>query len=242
MRTEPGKEIEEKATLRCLAIETSTEICSVALSVDSEIIVMENRGEETHSECILPMIDRLMRKTTVSLDEIDVIGFGAGPGSFTGVRLGCSVAQGIAFAKSIPVVPVSSLEALAQATKFDKVVICQDARMKQVYSAAYINSGGVWLPQAEPCVCDPEDVHTPEGDDWVVCGSGVLAYLEVLEPYFSSSKMKINTEFSIPSAREIVTICVREFESGNAVIADDAEPIYVRNKVALTLDEQASSR
>ena len=74
MRTEPGKEIEEKATLRCLAIETSTEICSVALSVDSEIIVMESRGEETHSECILPMIDRLMRKTTVSLDEIDVIG------------------------------------------------------------------------------------------------------------------------------------------------------------------------
>ena len=75
-----------------------------------------------------------------------------------------------------------------------------------------------------------------------MCGSGVLTYLEVLEPYFSASKMKINTECSIPSAREIDTICVREFESGNAVIADDAEPIYVRNKVALTLDEQASNR
>ncbi len=242
MRAETDKEIEQKSTLRCLAIETSTEICSVALSVDSEILVMENRGEETHSECILPMIDRLMREATVSLDEIDVIGFGAGPGSFTGVRLGCSVAQGIAFAKSIPVVPVSSLEALAQATKLDKVVICQDARMKQVYSAAYVRRGGVWLPQAEPCVCDPEDVRKPEGAGWVVCGSGVLAYLEVLEPYFSASKMRINTELSIPSAREIATICLREFESGNAVVADDAEPIYVRNKVALTLDEQASNR
>ncbi|MDA0237664.1 MAG: tRNA (adenosine(37)-N6)-threonylcarbamoyltransferase complex dimerization subunit type 1 TsaB [Proteobacteria bacterium] len=223
-----------------LAIETSTDLCSVALSVSGELLILEKRVGQRHSEEILPMIDQLILKSGISLNQIDVIAFGAGPGSFTGVRLACGVAQGLAFGVDVPVVPVSSLEALAQATNYDKVLICQDARMSQVYSASYKRKDKSWIQFTEPCVCDPQEVNVPLGDGWIACGSGFTSYAQEFKPYFGLSGLVVDVDYASPSAKEVLLIAEREFKNGQCVAAENAAPIYVRNKVALTLDEQVS--
>ena len=226
--------------LNVLAIETSTEVCSVAVSVSGELLLLEKHVGQRHSEVILPMIDQLILDSGISLQQMDVIGFGAGPGSFTGVRLACSVAQGLAFGVSVPVVPVSSLEALAQATNFEKVLICQDARMNQVYFASYERKDSSWVPLTEPCVCDPQEVTVPMGGGWIACGSGFISYEEEFKSYFGLSGLTVNVDHINPPAREVLLIAEREFSNDRYVAAENAAPTYVRNKVALTLDEQAS--
>ena len=225
-----------------LAIETSTEVCSIGLSVCGNITVAEKTGNQSHSEHVLPMIDKLLVSKNIGIGEIDVIGFGAGPGSFTGVRLACGVAQGLAFGVNIPVVPVSSLEAMAQHTKMDKVVVCQDARMNQVYAAAFERKGGAWRATIDPYVCDPQDVIIPAGDGWVACGSGFVSYQEIFATSTNFSIPILDHAYIRPRAREIMHITCREFADGNAVCAEDAIPVYVRDKVALTLNEQLSNR
>ncbi|HBZ17994.1 MAG TPA: tRNA (adenosine(37)-N6)-threonylcarbamoyltransferase complex dimerization subunit type 1 TsaB [Betaproteobacteria bacterium] len=240
MNSESVKMNHKNLMLNILAIETSTEMCSVALLVGGKLTLSEKHVGQKHSEEILPMIDQLILKSDIVLNQIDVIGFGAGPGSFTGVRLACGVAQGLAFGLSVPVVPVSSLEALAQATNFDRVLICQDARMNQVYAAAYERKGDIWSPLTDPYVCDPQDVTVPLGGGWVVCGSGLSSYAEAFESYFGLSGPTVNVDYVNPSAKEVLLITEREFKNGQYVSAENAAPMYVRNKVALTLDEQAS--
>ena len=242
MASEIDRTVLNMSSLRVLAIETSTEVCSIGLSVDEQVMVAENKAEQSHSEHVLPMIDELLRASDLSLCDIDVIGFGAGPGSFTGVRLACSVAQGLAFGVSVPVVPVSSLEALAQKTKKDKVLVCQDARMNQVYAAAFEKNNHAWIPTIDPYVCDPQDVIIPAGDGWVACGSGFQSYQQIFEDSVWFSLPILDEEYVRPTAKEIIQITCREFGDGNSVCAEDAVPTYVRNKVALTLDEQASNQ
>ena len=217
MTSDAAKNILDTSTLRILAIETSTEVCSIGLSVCGKATVVENRAKQNHSEHVLPMIDNLLGTNELSVGDIDLIGFGAGPGSFTGVRLACSVAQGLAFGIDIPVVPVPSLEALAHRTKREKVLVCQDARMNQVYATAFERRG-------------------------VACGSGFVSYKEVFETSTKFSIPILNDEYTRPTAREVIHIAAREFANGNAVAAEDAMPTYIRNKVALTLDEQASNQ
>ena len=242
MTSDAAKNILDNSTLRILAIETSTEVCSIGLSVCGKATVVENRAKQNHSEHVLPMIDNLLGTNELSVGDIDLIGFGAGPGSFTGVRLACSVAQGLAFGIDIPVVPVPSLEALANRTNREKVLVCQDARMNQVYATAFERRGDRWMSLAEPYVCDPQDVVIPQGDGWVACGSGFVSYKEVFETSTNFSIPFLNDEYTRPTAREVIHIAAREFANGNAVAAEDAMPTYIRNKVALTLDEQASNQ
>ena len=233
MTSEAAKKDSITSSLRILAIETSAEICSIGLSLFGEVTIAENKANQNHSEHVLPMIDNLL--------EINDLSVG-GPGSFTGVRLACSVAQGLAFGVNIPVVPVPSLEALAQKTNRDKVLVCQDARMSQVYAAAFERIGDIWVPMVDPYVCDPQDVTIPAGDGWVACGSGFVSYKEVFEISKTFSIPILNREYIRSTAREVLKITCRDFLAGKAVSAEDAIPTYVRNKVALTLDEQVSSR
>jgi len=117
--------------MRFAAIETSTEWCSVALWSDGEIAALERRAGHRHSELALPMLERLLKGSS-----IEAVAFGAGPGAFTGLRIACALAQGLAFARGLPVIGISTLEALAQESGAARVVACIDARMSEVYYAA----------------------------------------------------------------------------------------------------------
>src|SRR5687767_9068527 len=157
--------------MRFAAIETSTEWCSVAVWHDGEVAALERRAGNRHSELALPMLERLLGK-----DKLDAVAFGAGPGAFTGLRIACGLAQGLAFARNLPVIGVSTLEALAQEAGAPRVVACIDARMREVYYAALEKRAGRWHEVvAAQCVA-PQSAPRPPGEGWVGCGSGFAVY------------------------------------------------------------------
>src|SRR5688572_32668525 len=125
--------------MRFAAVETSTEWCSVALYRDGEIACVERRAPNRHSELVLPMLQRLLGDAA-----LDAVAFGAGPGAFTGLRIACAVAQGLAFARGLPVIGICTLEALAQESGAARVVACIDARMREVYYAALEKRAERW--------------------------------------------------------------------------------------------------
>src|SRR6185295_8182176 len=127
--------------MRFVALETSTEWCSVALWRDGEIAGLERRAGNRHSELALPMLENLLKKTNLTVAQLDAIAFGAGPGSFTGLRIACGIAQGLAFARGLPVLGVSTLEAMAEESGGTRVVACLDARMREVYYSAVEKTG-----------------------------------------------------------------------------------------------------
>src|SRR6267142_2249420 len=126
------------------ALETSGDWCSVALWLDGEITCVEQRAASRHSELALPMLEALFRKTKTSVGALDAIAFGAGPGSFTGLRIACGLAQGLALARGLPVIGISSLEAIAQESGAARVVACIDARMREVYYSALEKHADHW--------------------------------------------------------------------------------------------------
>ena len=144
--------------MRFAAIETSTEWCSVAVWRDGEIVALERRAGHRHSEFALPMLETLL-----GTDKLDAVAFGAGPGAFTGLRIACALAQGLAFARGLPVIGISSLEALAQESGAARVVACLDARMREVYYAALEKRAGRWHEViAAQCVA-PQSAPRPRG-------------------------------------------------------------------------------
>src|SRR5262245_46847345 len=130
--------------MKFAAFESATDWCSVALWLDGEIRAVEARVGQRHSERMLPMLDQLAAQAGVPLRSLDAVAFGAGPGSFTGLRIACGVAQGIALARSIPAIGISTLEALAEESGAPRVVACLDARMSEVYYSALERSGAGW--------------------------------------------------------------------------------------------------
>ena len=148
--------------MRFAALETSTDWCSVALWLDGEIRALERRAPNRHSEYALPMLESLMKNL-----KLDAVAFGAGPGSFTGLRIACGLAQGLAFAHGLPVLGVSTLEATAEEAGASRVVACIDARMRQVYYAALEKRDGGWR-EIIPAQCvAPDAAPRAPGNDWV---------------------------------------------------------------------------
>src|SRR5437763_856107 len=173
-----------------LAIETSSELASCALlntngaqpGAPAAVLARESSGVRTHSQAVLPMVQELLREAGVRLADCDAVAFGAGPGSFTGVRTACGVAQGLAFGAGLPVLPLVTLEAMAEAcrvrTGASEVVAVLDARMGEVYWAQYRWDGG-WEVVSEPVLCAPDAVAplpVPEGAVLAACGNGFSAY------------------------------------------------------------------
>src|SRR2546422_5185410 len=153
--------------MRFASIETSTEWCSVALWVDGEIAALERRAATRHSELALPMLERLLAAAGIGAGQLDAVAFGAGPGSFTGLRIACGIAQGLAFARGIPVLGISTLEALAEESGAARVIACLDARMREVYYAALEKHDGAWK-EVIPVQCvAPQAAPRPPGEDWV---------------------------------------------------------------------------
>jgi tRNA threonylcarbamoyladenosine biosynthesis protein TsaB len=215
--------------MRFAAIETSTQWCSVALWSDGEVASLERFAGQRHSELVLPMLESLFKDRKI---EIDAVAFGAGPGSFTGLRIACALAQGLALPRALPVLGVSTLEALAEESGARRVAACIDARMREVYYAALERQGAHWR-EAIPAQCLPPDaVPRPVGDGWVGCGSGFDAYGDL---GFARILAQVH-----PTAAAVAALAAPRLAAGEGVDAALAAPVYLRDKVALTKEEQAA--
>ena len=223
--------------MKILALETSTELCSAALWLDGEVDAREALAGQRHSELLLPMIDALLLNHGLTAADLDGIAFGAGPGSFTGLRIACGVAQGIAFGAGVPVVGIGTLLALAAASRAERVVCCIDARVSEVYHAAYERRNDGWHTVHEPGLCKPDAAPELPAGAWTGCGSGFAVYRAALESRYAGRLERVIDDLA-PHAREIATLAAAEFERGNSGAAERAAPLYVRNKVALRVDER----
>ena len=223
--------------MKILAFDASTEYCSAALWLDGEVLSRQVHAGQTHSQLLLPQCQSLLAEAGLTFADLDGIGFGEGPGSFTGLRIACAVAQGLAFAADIPIVGVSGLQALAVASASERVIACLDARMGEVYHATYQQSGGGYVMLSEPVVCKPLDTPAVEGDGWVGCGSGFLAYADELGQRYGEVLLATKADM-YPQARDIAHLAAQQFSQGLGIAAELAAPLYIRNKVALKICER----
>ncbi|PXW90801.1 tRNA threonylcarbamoyladenosine biosynthesis protein TsaB [Nitrosomonas sp. Nm84] len=224
--------------MKILALETSTEYCSVALYLDGKILNKEILAERRHSEILLPMIQEILAEAELTLRQIDGIAFGAGPGSFTGLRIACGVAQGLAYAVTLPVVGISTLEAVAQKTGEQKVIVALDARMGEIYHAAYQQlTSHTWKIISPPILCSPQQSPSIVGNEWNGCGSGFEVYSKELTLIYNNNLQKIHYGFH-PQAGEIAQLALPKFTDGSNTDPANAAPIYIRNKVALKESER----
>ncbi|MES0328403.1 MAG: tRNA (adenosine(37)-N6)-threonylcarbamoyltransferase complex dimerization subunit type 1 TsaB [Gammaproteobacteria bacterium] len=222
--------------MKLLALDTSTEACSAALSIDGEITQHYQIAPREHTHLILGMIESLLQDAGLKSKDIDVLAFGRGPGSFMGVRVAAGVIQGIAFAHSIPVVPVSTLAAMAwvamEETGERQVLAAIDARMKEVYWGAYQNNeAGSIVLLGEECVVAPENAPIPEEGEWVTAGTGWASYGEVMKPALGERCISSLDE-CFPSAKAIAKLAMESYKNGAAVSAAEAVPVYLRDNVA----------
>jgi tRNA threonylcarbamoyladenosine biosynthesis protein TsaB len=221
-----------------LAIETSSELASCALLVGDTVTSRESSGVRTHSQAILPMVQELLAEANVKLADCAAIVFGAGPGSFTGVRTACGIAQGLAFGAGLPVIPLVTLDAMALAcharSGATDIVVVLDARMGEVYWAQYRYVHG-WQTVVAPALCAPEAVAPQPAAGLVACGNGFTAYPEA----FAGSAFGVGALADIvPHARELVRLGALALAAGEGVDAAAAQPLYLRNKIAYTSAER----
>jgi tRNA threonylcarbamoyladenosine biosynthesis protein TsaB len=219
-----------------LAIDASTEACSVALGAHDRWLERSQSAGQRHAELLLPMIKALLAEGGLALSQLGGIAFGAGPGSFTGLRIACGVAQGLALGADLPLVGVSTLESMAETLRrrdgSSKVVATLDARMGEIYIAAYEHDGSRWHERVAPAVVKPHVAPLPEGEGWAGAGSG-LAALDAVRERFVGWHSDV-----LPSATAVGALSQARFEAGEGVAARDAHPIYIRHRVALTTAER----
>jgi tRNA threonylcarbamoyladenosine biosynthesis protein TsaB len=228
--------------MQILALDASTEVCAVALGDGVDWLERSEVAGQHHSELLLPMIRAILADGDVTLEQLDGIAFGAGPGSFTGLRIACGVAQGLALGAALPVVGVSTLEAIAQTRRDDaggdRIIAAMDARMREVYVGAYERDSGHWREVIAPVVVAPDAAPVPEGQGWIAAGSGFAAYPRLREGYGAAISECDGT--IVPSATAIGKLALPRFAAGKGVPARDAAPFYVRHRVALTIAERAA--
>jgi tRNA threonylcarbamoyladenosine biosynthesis protein TsaB len=231
-----------------LAIDTATEACSVALGFDGKIIERSELAPRRHAELILPMIESLLGEARLARRDLDGIAVGRGPGAFTGVRLAISVAQGLALGLNLPVVPVSSLAALAldvpeeSELREQAILAVIDARMGEIYAGAFRRTGdGLVAAISEETVGPAGKWNLPQGGElqnpvWSIVGTGWNAYHEALAARLPAPIFADGARY--PQARAVLRLAAERFAQGGGLAPEAALPIYLRDKVALTLDEQ----
>lgn len=225
--------------MNLLAFDTSTEACAVGLLAGG---VGRGRFELTprrHTDCVLPWCDELLAQAGVAKSGLQAVAVGVGPGAFTGVRLGVSLAQGMALALGIPLVPVSTLAAIAQAQDHDgPIAVVMDARMGECYAGFYQKRDGIAVALAPERLLAPEALALPSGGDWIGAGSGFGAYAARLPAAFSAAMGRIDAE-ALPQPAALLALGEYGLRAGLALPPERIEPTYLRDKVALTLDERA---
>ncbi len=223
--------------LNILAVETSGDYCSVALWRDGKIDEREMPAEQRQSGMLIDMVHGLLSDCAVALPQMDGIAYGAGPGAFTGLRVACGVVQGLATGIGKPVVGIGTLMALAQSARASRVVCCIDARMYEVYHAAYESSGDGWRTVHEPGVYAPDDVPMLQGADWQGCGNGFAVHGAALRARYAQQLAGMD-DTAHPRARDVAVLSAPIFAAGGGLAAACAAPVYVRDKVALKTSER----
>lgn len=218
--------------MKILSIETSTEACSAALWVDGEGREIFQLASNRHSSLLLPQIYRLLDQAGLNLSQCDAVAFGQGPGSFTGLRIGVGIAQGLAFGADLPVIPVSTLHAQAMRCAGSNILAAIDARMGQVYWGVYARVGmESWIEPTEPVrLSQPENVTLSAGE-WCASGTGCDRYLSTLVAHNPAAKITL-VAHSYPHALDVARIALRLYGRGETQPAEQAAPHYVRNQVA----------
>lgn len=218
--------------MKLLALDTSTEACSCALWIDGEIYNRSQLAPRQHADLILAMADELLKQADLTPIQLDAIAFGRGPGSFTGLRIACGVAQGIAFAADIPVAPISSLAALAQAayqqTNETNIVACIDARMNEIYWGCYCLENDLMQLQGTEQVSPASHIHVTQ-QNWFGAGSGWQAYETILNQ--TLAQVRHYQAALYPQAQAILPLAVHAVQQQQVVSAEHALPIYLRNKI-----------
>ena len=221
-----------------LALDASTEACSVALWHKGEKTHLDELAQRTHTKRILPMIDELLANSGINLKQVDALAFGRGPGSFTGVRVGAGIAQGLAFGADLPVIAVSNLTAMAQAAfelhQVENVAAAIDARMNEVYFSqvkrekvrSELGEFFQWNPVIEEQVCQPEKVLEQLSDLTAYrVGTGWAAY-----PQFKDSGLE-GSDIILPSAQYMLELALTDYAQNKVISALEIEPVYLRNEV-----------
>jgi len=221
---------------RILVIETATEACSVALLLEDEVQERFEVAPRQHAALLLPFVESLLAAAGLALSGLDAVAFGRGPGSFTGLRIAAGITQGLAFGAGLPVVPVSTLAALAQGTVAQHgaqaVLAALDARMNEVYWGAFMcDDRGLVDPLGGEAVCTPQRVRVPAPGHWVGAGSGWDSYTDVLAAQCCMAAADIYRNRK-PHAADVARLAARAFGQGNAVSAEQAIPVYLRDNVA----------
>lgn len=233
--------------MKLLAFDTSSRACSVALLVSDEPLVTEQTVNKSYShhrilplkqgQHILPMIEEVLADSSLSIQDLTVIAYGCGPGSFTGIRIASCVAQGMGFAANLPIIPISSLTACAQAAydekQWERVVVVVDARMGHVYWACYeVNPQGLVGLVGGEHASTPEEIALPsdwitEKANWYGIGDGWVKYDQQLRANVQWPPLGLETEL-LPSAKAILRLAKVHYEQGKYVSAQEAQPVYLR--------------
>lgn len=224
--------------MQILALETSTELGSCALWRDGEVIERLCPTGRPHSETLLPLVRDLLAESGTTFAALDGIAFGAGPGAFTGLRVACGIAQGLAVAGGQLVYPVVSLAAMAASVDADQVVALLDARMGEIYSGAYHRHGDDSLLQGEIRVSAPDALILPESGSWVACGNAPVAY-PALSARLADCGIAVVPDI-LPLAGSVARLAALAARRGEGIDAALAAPLYIRDKVAKTVAERLS--
>jgi tRNA threonylcarbamoyladenosine biosynthesis protein TsaB len=231
--------------MKLLALESSTETLSLALQTEAGLYTFDEVTGPAASQRILPEIQRLLTEANVKLAALDGIVYGTGPGAFTGLRVAVGVTQGLAFGADLPVIGISSVLAVAetarQIAQAEKVIVCLDARMGEIYHAAFVWQAESWQEISAAVVCKPHDVPSLDGDGWLGAGSGWKVFAETLLEKYSGQLQGTRPEM-MPQANMMLALAQPLFAAGQAQSAQHAAPLYVRNRVALTATERAQGQ
>ncbi|MDP5148644.1 tRNA (adenosine(37)-N6)-threonylcarbamoyltransferase complex dimerization subunit type 1 TsaB [Rheinheimera baltica] len=219
--------------VKLLALDTSTEACSVALQIGAERLTLDEVCPQQHSKRILPMVQQLLSQADIGLSQLDGIVFGRGPGSFTGVRIGVGVTQGLAFGADVPVYGVSTLAAMAQAAhrlhSAQQVIAAIDARMAEVYIASFRLQNGLMQPSSGEVAIKPQDLPAFDiGGEVYAVGTGWQTYAEAL---LQKKPAVIAHDILYPSAQDMLSLSLPALAAGQFIAAEQAEPVYVRDDV-----------
>ena len=222
--------------MKILAIETSTDFGTCALLQDGVIDQRICPPGRPHSETLLPLVREMMANSGIGFAQLDALAFGAGPGAFTGLRVACGVSQGLAVGAGLPVVPVCGLEAMAASLGEPRVLSLLDARMGEVYAAAYERCGANLELRGEIRVGSPAILDLPASGDWIACGNALAAYPELTERLRDAGF--VLRPGILPEACAVAQLAAHRLAHGAGIDPAQAAPLYVRDKVARTIRER----
>lgn len=220
--------------LTVLALDTCTETCSAALTVNGKVFAQIADAPREHSQRLLPMVDEVLAQAQVTLADVDLIAYGRGPGSFTGIRICTSMTQGLALGLDLPVIGISTLAAMAQAviteTGATQVLCCIDARMNEVYWGQYVAKDGIATLVGQEHVSVPGSVELllDSAQQIQACGTGFEAYPQLLT---LSSHMTVCDMATYPDAKYMLLLAQHGYQNGLHTSVDELAPVYLRDTV-----------